>query len=105
MSKDRLPPAAARAVMSVISCYNFGRAGHLANKCRQRPNNESCGPRGHADFRSSRNEFGYREPVVPRRLNYADQASRANIGSSRTTMITREPEVGAEAACRVQERN
>ena len=57
--------------MSVVSCYNCGRVGHLANKCRQRTNNELCGPRGHADFRSSRNDVGYREPGVPRR-NYAD---------------------------------
>ena len=53
VSKIRFPPAIARAersVMSVISCYNCGLSGHIAKKCQQRLNNESRGPRSHADF-------------------------------------------------------
>ena len=91
--------------MSVIICYNCGRIGHLTKKCRQGSKNEICGPRGHAKFGSSRNDVGYHEPGVPRRLNYADQVSNAEIGSSRTTLDTREPGSAAEAACSVQGRN
>ena len=49
MSRDRLPPANARAVMNFVSCFKCGRAGHLARDCRQRSNRESCGPRGRAE--------------------------------------------------------
>jgi len=48
VSRDRLPPAYARAVMNVISCYNCGRDGNLAHKCLQRLNNELRGHRSHA---------------------------------------------------------
>ena len=50
VSNDSLSPATARAVMDVISCYNCGRVWHLAKECRQRSNNELCGPKGHAEF-------------------------------------------------------
>ena len=62
VSKDRLPPASARAVMSVISGYNCGRMRQLANRRRKVSNNELCGPRGHAKFGSLRNDIGYCEP-------------------------------------------
>ena len=50
VSKDRLLPAASRAVISVISCYNCGRVQRLAKICQQKSNNELCGPRSHAEF-------------------------------------------------------
>ena len=53
VSKVRPPPAVARAersVMSVISCFNCGRSGHIAKECRQRSFNELRGPSVHAEF-------------------------------------------------------
>ena len=65
--------------MSVISCYNCGRSRHIAKECRQRSNNELLGPKGHSDFGRQGTSLVNREPVVPRRLDYADQGSRANF--------------------------
>ena len=87
--------------MSVIICYNCGRVGLFAKACRQRLNNELCGPRCHAEFGSSGNDVGYRESGVPRSLNYADQGSHAELGRPRMTLDTREPGSAAEAACGV----
>ena len=61
LSKDRFPPANARAVMSFISCYNCGRAGHLAKDCQQKSNKEYCGPRGHAEESRQGTTSGTRE--------------------------------------------
>jgi uncharacterized protein with PIN domain len=36
VSKDRFPPANARAVMSFVSCFKCGQAGHLARDCWQK---------------------------------------------------------------------
>jgi hypothetical protein len=50
VSNNSLSPATARAVMGVISCYNCGRVWLVDKECRQRSNNELCGPRCHAEF-------------------------------------------------------
>ena len=76
VTRDRLPPANARAVMSFMSCFKCGRAGHLARDCRQGSNRESCGPRG-----------------------------RAEEGRQGTTLGTREQGSYTEAACGVQGRS
>ena len=49
VSKDRFPPANARAVMNFMICFKCGLAGHLARDCRQKSNKGSCGPRSHAE--------------------------------------------------------
>jgi len=93
VSKVRLPPAAARAeksIVSVISCYNCGRLGHVAKECRQRPN-ELRGPKGHADFGGHEMSLVSREPAVPRKLNYADRESCADLGRQGTSLDNREP--------------
>ena len=61
VSKDRVPPANARAVMSYMSCFKCGRAGHLARDCRQKSNKGTCGPRGHAEECSPGTTSGTRE--------------------------------------------
>jgi hypothetical protein len=103
VSKDRLPPATVRGVMSVMS-YNCGRVGNLAKNCRQRSNKELCGPRSHAEFGRQGTTLGTREPGVPRKLNYADQGGHAEFGRQGTTLDRRETGSAAEAACGVQKR-
>ena len=71
--------------MSLISCYNCGRTGHIAKECRQRPSNELRGPRGHTD--------------------YAGQGSCANFGRQGTLLDSREPGSITSNASSVQKRN
>ena len=83
LSKDRLPPANARAVMSFMSCFKCGRAGHIARYCRQKSNKGSCGPRGHAEVcRSGTSDT--REKGVPRKLH---AVSRGGTGYVRETNV------------------
>jgi len=49
VSRDRFLPANARAVMSFMSCFKCGQAGHLMRDCQQKSNKGSCGPRGRAE--------------------------------------------------------
>ena len=76
VARDGLPPANARAVMSLMSCFKCRRAGHLGRDCQQRSNRESCGP-----------------------------SCRAEECRQVTTLDTREGRSHTEAACGVQGRN
>ena len=51
VTRDRLPPANARAVMSFMSCFKCGQAGNLDRDYRQGSNRESCRRRGRAECR------------------------------------------------------
>jgi hypothetical protein len=83
-SKDRFPPANARAVMSVVSCYKCGRAGHLARYCRQ------------GTTLDTRELGGSTEAALRIRAENCRQA---------TTLGTREHGGSTEAACGVQGRS
>jgi len=62
--------------MSVISCYNFERLGHIAKECRQRLSNE-----------------------------LREHRSRADYGRQGTSFDSREPSSATRDACNVQKRN
>jgi hypothetical protein len=89
VSKDRFPHAKARAVVSVMSFYKCGQVGPFARDCRQRSNNELCGPRDHAELGRQGTTLNTREPEVPRRLHYAAQRGYAELGRQGTTLDTR----------------
>jgi len=59
--KIGFPLPNARAVRSFVSCFKYGRAGHLARDCRQRSNKESCGPRGLPEESRQGTTLGTRE--------------------------------------------
>ena len=104
VSKDKLPPVTARAVMYVI-IYNCGRVRHLAKECLQSSNNELCGTRVRAEFGRQETTSDNREPGEPLRFNYGDQGSHAELCRQETTLDNRGPVSATRAACGVKKRN
>ena len=91
-SKAWLPPAIAQAekrVMSVISCYNCWRLGHIARECRQRSSNE------------------LREPgsAMGKAHELREHRGRAELGRQRTLFDSREPGTATRKGCNIQKRN
>ena len=104
MSKDRFPHAKARAVVSVMSFYKCGQVGPFARDCRQRSNNELCGPRDHAELGRQGTTLDTRESGSATEAALCGPRGHAELGCQETTLDTRESGGATEAACGVQKR-